>query len=619
MTDTVECHETSLWSEKQVNNKNKVFFVNKIALLWVILIVVFLLAITVTVIYATRQNSIKIKITAYLENELRAISPELRRILYAGNYEKAGDLLTHLFQTHEDWLTLKSIAPNGTVIIDISRENPSNGPRIEIKQEIALNENNLLLIYVNYDAGEEYGELKIILGQVTVGFILIVGFLLSVVWLVIRKYFIIPLENLRKDLQQREERIRLLLDSTSDGIYSNDLNGICTMANSTCAKLLGYENLESLLGKPSHQLFHHSRPDGTPYPEKACIILQAVNNKKPITVDNEVFWRADGKNFPVEYRAAPIFHEENIVGIVVSFTDVSRRRATEMQLRQAQKLEAIGQLAAGIAHEINTPTQFVSHNTLFLKDSFGQLQELLAYYDELLESMAKGEFNHEFLAEIKSRQTDIDIDFLREEIPESIDQSLEGLKRITKIVMAMKEFSHPGSEEKKFTDINRAIEITLDVSRNEWKYCAEMVTLFDKSLPPVPCLPGEFNQVILNMVVNAAHAVSSVRKKQPDELGRITIQTSHDETYAEIRISDTGCGIPVENQHRIFDPFFTTKEVGKGTGQGLAISYSTIVDKHNGTISFESEERVGTTFIIRLPLKNNTGSMNKNTAPETLS
>jgi signal transduction histidine kinase len=173
---------------------------------------------------------------------------------------------------------------------------------------------------------------------------------------------------------------------------------------------------------------------------------------------------------------------------------------------------------------------------------------------------------------------------------------------VAKIVLAMKEFSHPGGKEKIFADINKAIENTITVSRNEWKYVAEMVTEFDPSLPPLPCLLGEINQAMLNIMINAAHAIGEVTMDASAKKGTIKVSTRQDQGWAEIRISDTGPGIPEDIRSRVFDPFFTTKKVGKGTGQGLSIAHSVIVEKHGGTIRFETEMGQGTTFIIRLPL-----------------
>jgi signal transduction histidine kinase len=166
----------------------------------------------------------------------------------------------------------------------------------------------------------------------------------------------------------------------------------------------------------------------------------------------------------------------------------------------------------------------------------------------------------------------------------------------------MKEFSHPGNDEMQSIDLNRAIESTLTVCRNEWKYVAELVTDFDPDLPPVTCLPGECNQVFLNLIINACHAIAEAQTDGTQEKGTITVSTRNLGDAVEVRIADTGTGIPEEARRKVFDPFFTTKQVGRGTGQGLAIARSVIVDKHNGSLSFETEVGRGTTFIVQLPL-----------------
>ena len=276
--------------------------------------------------------------------------------------------------------------------------------------------------------------------------------------------------------------------------------------------------------------------------------------------------------------------------------------SAQSDLLHAEKLASIGRLAAGIAHEINTPTQFVGDNTRFLKDAFQDLTKLLTVCQEILDKAKDGVVGDELFAQASAISKEIDIDYLADEIPTAIDQALEGVNRVSNIVRSMKEFSHPGTEGKTRIDINRAIESTATVSKNEWKYCAKLVTDLDPNLPEVPCLPGEFNQVILNILVNGAHAIASRNGENSSELGEITVSTRADDDFAEIRISDTGCGMPDEVRSKIFEPFFTTKEVGKGTGQGLAVAHSVVVDKHQGTIRVESEQGKGTTFIIRLPL-----------------
>jgi signal transduction histidine kinase len=281
---------------------------------------------------------------------------------------------------------------------------------------------------------------------------------------------------------------------------------------------------------------------------------------------------------------------------------VKQRKLTEAQLLQAQKLESVGQLAAGIAHEINTPTQFVSSNIDFLAESFNGLVELFKKCREVQSLTRKGEVTPLNLQEVDDLAEELDWEFLIEEIPLAIKQSREGIQRIATIVTAMKEFSHPGTRTKTDIDLNKIIQTTITVARNEWKYVADLKTDLDSALRPVKCLSDEIGQVILNMIVNAAHAIEAKLGENPeDEKGQILVTTRQCDNHAEIRIEDSGSGIPKHAQHRIFDPFFTTKKVGKGTGQGLAIVHSVITSKHNGTITFETQENVGTTFIVTLP------------------
>lgn len=274
----------------------------------------------------------------------------------------------------------------------------------------------------------------------------------------------------------------------------------------------------------------------------------------------------------------------------------------QMELTQAHKLESVGQLAAGIAHEINTPTQYVSDNTQFLKDAFQDIDGLLDHLIPLVSSLRSGNMDEALIAKVEEAIQVADIEYLRDEIPQAIDQSLSGVAQVAKIVRAMKNFSHPGSSAKVSVNLKEAIETTMSVARNEWKYVAEIVTDFDETLEEVSCLPGELNQVLLNLIVNAAHAIEAKIDVESQERGIITIGTRRKKDMAEIFIQDTGTGIPEAAQRRIFDPFFTTKPVGKGTGQGLAISYSVMVEKHGGEIDFITKEGEGTTFFVRLPM-----------------
>ncbi len=275
---------------------------------------------------------------------------------------------------------------------------------------------------------------------------------------------------------------------------------------------------------------------------------------------------------------------------------------TQTQLVQAQKLEAVGRLAAGVAHEINTPLQYVGDNLVFVREGAAALGELLQLYHRLANAALNVPELSEIVTEIDAFTSESDVPFYLEEIPLAIGQSLSGVRTLSEIVQAMKEFSHPGSREKAATDVNRAIKNTLTVARTEWKYYAEMEVDLDPDLPPVPLLVAEFNQVIANLIVNAAHAIVDGCGGEVTEKGVIHISTQCRDGFVEIRIRDSGIGIPPSVSDKVFDPFFTTKEVGRGSGQGLSIARSVVVDKHDGTIDFESTDH-GTTFIVRLPLE----------------
>ena len=265
-------------------------------------------------------------------------------------------------------------------------------------------------------------------------------------------------------------------------------------------------------------------------------------------------------------------------------------------------MESIGQLAAGIAHEINTPIQYVGDNIRFLRDAFNDCQAFAAAIPTFFDDLQTGQPLESVCMKFQEAREKADLEFLTREIPAALEQSLEGVGRVARIVHAMKEFSHPEVDEKLPADLNRAIESTVMVSRNEWKYVAELSTDLDPELPPLPCYVGHFNQVMLNLIVNAAHAIAERVGDGSSGKGKITISTRRRDDWAEIRVQDNGAGISSAVRHRIFEPFFTTKEVGKGTGQGLSSCHTIIERKHGGHIDFESEPGQGTVFKILLPL-----------------
>ena len=412
----------------------------------------------------------------------------------------------------------------------------------------------------------------------------------------------------RKRAEEEKERLTkervLLLDCASEGIYGLDLNGCITFMNRSAAKMFQCDPAE-INGKDSHALFHHTHPDGSAYAAEDCPATQVLKSGKGRRLDDEYFWRMDGTHFAVDYSVFPVIEEGNITGAVVCFSDISERRRMEIELRHAQKLEAVGSLAAGIAHEINTPIQFVGDNTRFLQDSFRDGMEMVRKYEDIYAAAVAGPVPKQMLEELKEVCTRIDWEYLRAEIPNAMEQMLDGVARVAKIVRAMKEFSHVDrSSEKAPADLNKALESTLIVARSELKYVADVETEYG-TLPPVICHAGDLNQVFLNLLVNAAHAIADV-VKDSGERGRIVVRTKNEEDWVEVSISDTGGGIPEGVREKIFNPFFTTKEVGKGTGQGLTLARAIVVEKHGGTLSFETEVGRGTTFYVRLPV-NGTG------------
>lgn len=306
---------------------------------------------------------------------------------------------------------------------------------------------------------------------------------------------------------------------------------------------------------------------------------------------------ADDKDRLLSVAITP-FVEPNgtFSGYLLLMDDITEKTHMEKRHQQSMYLESIGQLSAGIAHEINTPMQYISDNLNFLKDSFSDTAKALRTIKKHLIEKTLDENKLDEIFE------EADFEYLSDELPLAFSQTTEGVKRVCAIVKAMKEYSHPNSEEKVATNINNCIESTVTISKHTWKYHSEMEVDLDPELPEVMCHPGPFNEVILNIVVNAADAIRERIENNSDiHKGAIKIQTKKQPEFAEIRISDTGGGIPQKIQEKIFDPFFTTKEVGKGTGQGLSLSYSIIKERHNGELYFETVPGESTTFILQLP------------------
>jgi PAS domain S-box-containing protein len=288
-------------------------------------------------------------------------------------------------------------------------------------------------------------------------------------------------------------------------------------------------------------------------------------------------------------------------GYLLIADDVTEQKQLDSEMQQLQKLQSIGQLAAGIAHEINTPIQYVGDNVRFIRGAVEDIFDILKEERAVDEAARTGRVTPELIAKLDNKIEAADLEYLETEVPNAIKQTLDGVDRVATIVRAMKEFSHPGSKDKTPTDINRAIDSAVTVTRNVWKYHAEMQLELAPSLPQVHCIPGPINEVLLNVIVNAAHAIVD-KVDDSGEKGLIHIKTGLEDNRVVIRIGDNGTGIPEDAREHVFDPFFTTKEVGHGTGQGLSLSHRIIVEQHDGELGFETEMGVGTTFVIKLPL-----------------
>jgi PAS domain S-box-containing protein len=292
-------------------------------------------------------------------------------------------------------------------------------------------------------------------------------------------------------------------------------------------------------------------------------------------------------------------HSEPVRGVGISL-DVTPWRKLELELRHAQKLESVGRLASGVAHEINTPMQFVSDSVHFVQDAMADLVDVVTKYRAVNELVLADLPARSAAGAATQAEQEMDLDYVLANVPAALDRSIEGLNRVTVIVQSMKDFAHPGRTEMAAVDLNRAIQSTLTIARNEYKYVADVETDFG-DIPLVMCYGGDVNQAFLNIIVNAAHAIGGTTRGT-EARGRIVIQTRVDGDDVVVRISDSGGGIPEAIRDQVFDPFFTTKDVGKGTGQGLAIARAVIVEKHSGDLSFETEMGHGSTFVIRLPI-----------------
>jgi hypothetical protein len=328
-------------------------------------------------------------------------------------------------------------------------------------------------------------------------------------------------------------------------------------------------------------------------------ISVAMSSPRGRCAFDTVHVRKDGTTFPVHvdihrstFETRPVF--------VVFCTDLSDSQAMERQLAQAQKLESMGQLAAGIAHEINTPMQCVSGNVEYLTMSY---ERIFQFTDGLFELVNSPSFSAETArSELDALANKHKYNVLREQTPGAVEEASQAVMRVIEIVRAMKAMSHPGRQEMNDTDLNMLIHQASIISRNRYKYVSELELDLSPDLPQIPAYGAELSQVFINLIVNAADAIAERKENEPELEGKITISTIQNGENIEIRVKDNGTGMTEDVRSKVFNQFFTTKDVGKGTGMGLSLTYNIVSSKHNGTVRVESEPNVGSSFVVILPM-----------------
>jgi two-component system, NtrC family, sensor kinase len=389
-------------------------------------------------------------------------------------------------------------------------------------------------------------------------------------------------QDLATALAHERTLLRTMIDLIPAFIYAKDTGSRFIAMNAALARNMGTTS-EAAIGRTDFD-FHTPDLATKFYSDEQALIK---SGESIIDLEEPGFDQVTGQPRTVVTSKVPLRDENGmVIGLIGVGFDITDRKLAEQRLAAGEKLESIGRLAAGVAHEINTPIQFLNDSVYFIREA---MQELLAHNAKLTAMLPK------------AAERDDDIEDIKVELPPALDRVVDGLARIAEIVRSMKEFSHNDQEEMSRVDLNRAIASTLVIARTEYKYVADVHTDFAKDLPFVTCHGGQINQVVLNLVVNAAHAIEDVVKGTAGK-GLITVKTYVENEQAVISIGDTGGGIPEAIRPRIFDPFFTTKQVGKGTGQGLSIAHN-VIKGHGGKLEFETAIGKGTTFYVRLPLE----------------
>ncbi len=458
--------------------------------------------------------------------------------------------------------------------------------------------------------------------------------------------------RIQAELQEKEAMVRSLLESTGEGIYGVDLDGNCTFANPSCVQILGYESDANLLGTNMHALVHHTRVSGEPYPVKECRIYRAFWEHQGTHVDDEVMWRSDGTGFPAEYWSYPVERDDELVGCVVTFVDITKRLEVEEELRQTEKMAALGKLAAGLAHELNNPAAAAGRASSQLLDALRELQDAtsdlaragidqelwgsLTEWDRLLQrrsdepkelsSLEASDREEELIDWLESHEVDEgwelaptlvtagvgleDLERIAATMPrDALGDAIGWLCRsfgtqdlaravvhsshsISRLVDAAKSFSYMDQDQVQTIDVHRGIEDTVTMLASRLTDAIEVVREYGHDLPSIHVPASELNQVWMNVLDNALDAIG--------ERGRITIRTREDGGHIIVEIEDDGTGIPPDIQNKVFDPFFTTKDVGEGAGLGLDVARRIVTTRCGGEIGCRSQPGK-TVFEVRLP------------------
>lgn len=387
-------------------------------------------------------------------------------------------------------------------------------------------------------------------------------------------------------LAAERDRLRVIFDSAAVGMLQANMDGVIIECNDTSAALLGMRR-EDLIGR-SWREFIHPEDRTEEWATRSPLVLD-----QPLSIERRYVHRG---GYDVWAAVTVSTVRDPVSGVPISNIavqrDITAQRHLEMSLRHAQKLEAVGKLAAGVAHEINTPLQFVGDNVEFMRNAFG---ELLALYDGVRELVS-----NERAPDLARLEAGADIAFIREEGPRAVVSARDGVTHMSKIVRAMKVLAHHEHDDApRLVDVNALLETAMILARSETKYVAE-VTAELGEIPSIMGFGDDLTQVFVNLIVNAAHAVGDVVKGTGTH-GTIRVRTELTRRAVLITIRDSGCGMPEAVRPRVFEPFFTTKDVGRGTGQGLALAHAIVVDKHAGEITFETQVGQGTTFYVALP------------------